>query len=53
MSIKYKLAQLSLLLTLFVGATAVLPIRQDTIFDGGGNGPIVMGECTGAGGACT
>ena len=53
MTIKNKLAQLSLLLTLFVGAVAALPPSNDTVFGSSGAGSTLMGECAGSGGSCT
>ena len=47
MTIKRKVAQLSLLVALFVGAVAALPV------DSSGIGAATLGECAGSSGSCT
>jgi hypothetical protein len=52
MSIKIKLAQLSLLLTLLVGAVTALPVMGSTLLAADSTGIFAMGDCNG-GGSCT
>lgn len=53
MTIKRKVAQLSLLVALFVGAVAALPASDNTRLNSIGIGAATLGECAGSGGTCT
>jgi hypothetical protein len=53
MSLKYKLAQLSLFATLFVGVVAALPVGNATVLTFGSPDITTMGECSGGTGCTT
>jgi hypothetical protein len=52
MSLKNKLAQVSLLVALFVGAVAAVPLSDSKLISGG-TGIAPMGECSGGVGCTT
>jgi hypothetical protein len=52
MSLKNKLAQVSLLVALFVGAVAAVPLSDSKLISGG-TGIAPMGECSGGTGCTT